>query len=220
VCLASGQIPAGAGSCDAITGEGCATHETPVSAQDAQGSPACVCLQECNGTGAGGGSTGGGAGGGTGGGTSGGSSVECLPCIDDSTCGDGYSAGCWLADDYGNPAFCALDCTDTNSCPTGSTCLPDGGGSPYSTCIPDAACDESSTGGGTGGSTGGGAAGSCPVGTCEPISGGSVCLDNGELPAGTYECDPFTGEGCALDTVPVGVTFTDGTDGCVCLYEC
>ncbi|MFO0751365.1 MAG: hypothetical protein U1F43_37705 [Myxococcota bacterium] len=93
----------------------------------------------------------GGTGGNTGGtgGTGGSSGLECRACADDSDCGDGVTAGCWLPDANGDAAFCALDCTDSGSCPSGSTCEPDGGDA-YSTCIcipSSGSCEGGTTGG-------------------------------------------------------------------------
>jgi hypothetical protein len=171
-----------------------------------EGDPYSTCIPEpyCDGSSSGTGGTGG-----TGGTT--GETIECAPCVDDSDCGDGITAGCWLPDDSGYAAYCAIDCTESDTCPAGSTCIPDEG-DPYSTCIPEPYCDGSSSG--TSGGT-------CPSGTtCEAITGGSVCLENGDIPAGSGSCDATTGEGCASDEVPVSVSYEDGTEECVCLSEC
>ena len=121
--------------------------------------------------------------------------VQCRPCADDAACGDGLTAGCWLADAEGIPAFCALDCTSSDACPSGSSCQQDPGAS-YKTCIPDAwSCEghEPATDPDTG------AAGVDPGGVqCRPCTDDAACGDGST--AGCWLADA---EGipafCALD---------------------
>ncbi len=113
-----------------------------------------------------------GDGGNTGGSTGG--TVQCSPCTSDPTCGDGQSAGCWLPDANGNPAYCALDCTDSNSCPSGSTCVQDDGDA-YKTCLPTSGSCTDTSGGTTGGTTGGDTGGT-----------GSTCTDTWDNYAASF----------------------------------
>ncbi|MCB9581482.1 MAG: hypothetical protein H6717_30915 [Polyangiaceae bacterium] len=99
--------------------------------------------------------------------------VQCQPCASDSTCGDGQSAGCWLQGDSTTPGYCALDCTNSNACPSGATCMQDPN-DPYKTCVPSSgSCSGFGGGGGTGGFGGGGGTGGSGGGTGGFGGGGS-----------------------------------------------
>ncbi len=142
-----------------------------------------------------GGSGGVGAGGGAGSGGSSATSVECNACTTDAQCGDGQSAGCWLGGSSGQPAYCAVDCTAGQPCPTGSSCVQDAGDQ-YKTCIPD------------GGSCGGG------TGTvqCQPCATDATCGD-GQTAGCWLQGDSTTPGYCALDctssnSCPAGSTCT------------
>ncbi|MBI5507518.1 MAG: helix-hairpin-helix domain-containing protein [Deltaproteobacteria bacterium] len=126
-------------------------------------------------TNGGGGSDGGDGGGGGGGG--GGTVATCTPCTSDPTCGDGVSAGCWIPDASGAPAFCAQDCTASPVCPTGSSCVQDAADA-YKTCLPDTACDG-------GGGDGGG-------GTAQDVTVEGVTLTGAEVTAILDLCNTAT----------------------------
>lgn len=137
---------------DCTSGQACPAGST---CQQDSGDSYMTCIPDA-------GSCAGGSGGS--GGASGAGSIQCAPCTSDATCGDGQSAGCWLTDANGSPAYCALDCTSSGSCPSGSTCVQDSG-DPYMTCVPSSG-DCSGGSGGSGGSAGGGSGGSGGGGTC------------------------------------------------------
>jgi len=92
-------------------------------------------------------------------GQGGGGSTLCAPCQDNAACGAGNI--CLQNGDTGE-TFCGQDCTG-GDCPGGFTCyeVPDGAGSTFYQCAPDAGtCEGSSSGSGSGSGVGGGSSGS------------------------------------------------------------
>ena len=60
----------------------------------------------------------------------------------------------------------------------------------------------------------------CPVGECEEIQGYYFCLENGQPPANTPQCD-INNPSCPEEgQVPVQAQDQSGTTYCLCLYDC
>ncbi|GAB4290780.1 MAG: hypothetical protein Kow0090_03990 [Myxococcota bacterium] len=60
----------------------------------------------------------------------------------------------------------------------------------------------------------------CSAGTCTENMGMFLCLENGGVPATATQCDPDTGEGCAMGEFAMGAQDQSGNIVCVCIEGC